>query len=83
MTTLSLRARMARGHIYQGSILKHYRLTHGVAPTVEELLASTEILYCPDDQRKLPIYEAIFIREKKPTLNENTQNFYCLDLNLF
>ena len=83
MTTCSLRNRMARGHIYQGSIFKHFRLVHGVSPNVEELIASTKIIYCPDDKRKLPIYEALFIRERKPALNENTRNFTCLDLEMF
>ena len=83
MTTCSLRNRMARGHIYQGSIFKHFRLVHGVSPNVEELIASTQIIYCPDDRRKLPIYEALLIRERKPALNENTRNFTCLDLEMF
>ena len=82
MTSCTLRERMV-GHKYKGSIFKHYWYAHHRNPELEELISNSKILYQPEDTKKLAIFEAIFIRENKPTLNENVTDFTCLSLNIF
>ena len=81
MTNLKLSEKL-NSHRYNGSILKHYRLAHLKDPSLEELINSTKILYYCDNRRNLPVHEALFIRNYKPNLNENTRDFTCLKLNI-
>ena len=79
MTSMTLKERLS-AHRYQGSIFKHYRLAHCVKPTLDKLLENTSIIYRVKDRRRLNIFEALLIRIKKPILNENLTDFYCLKL---
>ena len=82
MTSCTLKERMT-AHKYKGSIFKHFRLTHQKNPEVQDLLSSTKILYQPQNIQQLATFEALFIREKRPKLNENVSDFTCLSLNIF
>ena len=82
LTTTTLKKRMG-AHRYQGSIFKHFRLKHGISPSVGNLLESTEILYYESDPLQLHIYEALHIRKYTPSLNENTRDFTCIKLDIF
>ena len=70
-------------HKYKGSIFKHFRLSHGRSPELEELITNATVLCQPEDIRKLAIFEAILIGENRPALNENVTDFTCLSLNIF
>ena len=52
-------------------------------PTLDELLASTKVVYVPDNPLRVDVFEALFIRERNPELNENKRNFACLKLEIF
>ena len=80
MTHCTLKERLT-GHRYQGSIFEHFRLAHSQSPNVNNLLKQTKILYSPDDQRYLAIFEALHIKKLKPTLNRD-YDFRCLKLNI-
>ena len=82
MTSCTLKDRMT-AHKYKGSIFAHFRRAHGRNPEIQELLSNTTILYQPEDTKKLAVFEAIFIRQNRPTLNENVADFTCLSLNIF
>ena len=72
-----------RGHKYSGSIKRHLENIHNInSPDLDMLLNSTKILYFCDNRRNLPVFEALFIKKFKPTLNENTRDFDCLRLNI-
>ena len=82
LTNCTLEDRLKQ-HRYKGSIFSHIVTSHGGRPLIDNLLQSTKILYMCDDRRKLPIFEALFIRKLKPTLNENINDFECLSLDIF
>ena len=82
LTTMTLKERMS-AHRYKGSIFEHFRTKHGVSPTVDQLLGSTEIIYRENDSFQLHVYEALHIRKFQPPLNENKNDFTCLKLNIF
>ena len=81
MTNCSLSERLG-AHRYKGSIFEHYRRVHNKSPNVADLINSSKILYFCDNRKNLPVYEALFIKKYKPTLNENTRDFSCLKLNI-
>ena len=81
MTNCSLSERLG-AHRYKGSIFEHYRRVHNKSPNVADLINSSNILYFCDNRKNLPVYEALFIKKCKPTLNENTRDFSCLKLNI-
>ena len=82
MTSCTLKERMT-AHKYKGSIFKHYRLAHQKNPEISDLLMSTSILYQPQNIKQLAVFEAIYIREMRPKLNENVSDFSCLSLDIF
>ena len=81
LTNCTLRERL-RGHKYKGSIFEHFRRIHNKSPILEDLLSSTKILYFCDNRKDLSVFEALFIKKWKPTLNENTRDFTCLKLHI-
>ena len=80
MTNCSLLERMGK-HRHSGSILAHYKSVHNKVPTIESLINSSKILYYCDNQRFLPVFEALFIKKYEPNLNANLCDFICLNLN--
>ena len=82
LTTCTLKERFT-GHKYKGAIFAYYHRKHACRPELDNLLSATKILYNCDNRFELPIYEALFIRKKKPNLNENILDFTCLKLNIF
>ena len=82
MTTCKLRERFEY-HKNRGSIFAHFREAHNRNPSLDELLASTNVIYVPDNPLRVDVFEALLIRERKPELNENKRNFSCLKLEIF
>ena len=82
LTTMTLKERMG-AHRYKGAIFDHFRVKHGVSPTLEQLLGSTEIIYYENDAFQLRVFEALHIKKFQPSLNENKNDFSCLKLNIF
>ena len=82
MTHCKLRERFEY-HKNRGSIFAHFHQAHNRNPTLDELLASTKVIYVPDNPLRVDVFEALFIRERKPELNENKRNFACLKLEIF
>ena len=71
-------------HRNKGSIFAHYFQKHGgQKPEDDKIVKATNILYHCDKKIDLHIFEALFIRKFKPSLNENTSDFTCLSLNIF
>ena len=81
MTNCSLSERLG-AHRYKGSNFDHFRRAHNKSPNIADLINSSKILYFCDNRKNLPVYEALFIKKRKPTLNENTRDFSCLKLNI-
>ena len=83
LTSCTLRERFIN-HRNKGSIFAHYFQKHGgQKPEVDKIVKATNILYHCDKKIDLHIFEALFIRKFKPSLNENTSDFTCLSLNIF
>ena len=78
LTSMTLKERLS-AHKYQGSIYAHYRNIHQKSPNLEVLLRLTDF---ENNPKKLSIFEALHIRKLKPSLNENKEDFYCLNLNI-
>ena len=84
MTTCTLKERFNK-HRYQGSIFEHFVLEHDGAanrPKLEELLDCTEILYYENNPILLHIFEALHIKNLAPNLNNISNDFHCLKLNI-
>ena len=84
MTTCTLKERLNK-HRYQGSIFEHFVLEHNGAsqrPTIEELLNCTKILYYENNPILLHIFEALHIKNLSPNLNNVSEDFRCLKLNI-
>ena len=84
MTTCTLKERLNK-HRYQGSIFEHFVLKHNGAsqrPTIEELLSCTKILYYENNPILLHIFEALHIKSISPNLNNVSEDFRCLKLNI-
>ena len=71
-TTLSRRLTM---HGQNGSILKHFMLSHNVKPTRDQLTQNTTIIARANDRYKLAIKEALLILNNAPSLNIQFDNF--------
>ena len=84
MTTCTLRERLNK-HRFQGGILKHFVREHDGAtnpPEIEELINFTEILYYENNPTLLHIFEALYIKNLRPNLNNIGEDFHCLKLNM-
>ena len=82
LTSCTLRERIIN-HRYKGSIFAHYFQKHGKKLEINQTIEATEILYHCDRKSDLHIFEALFIRKMKPTLNENISDFTCLKLKIY
>ena len=82
MTSCKLKERFQH-HKTKGSIFAHFRTVHSRNPNLEELLSSTKVIYVPDNPLRIDVFEALFIRERKPELHENKRDFTCLKLGIF
>ena len=71
-TTLSRRLTM---HGQNGSILKHFMLSHNGKPTRDQLTQNTTIIARANDRYKLAIKEALLILNNAPSLNIQFDNF--------
>ena len=63
-------------HKQNGAILEHMATYHNFnRVTLEDLTSNVKILKMIQDPRKLSIYEALVIIDKKPSLNRQVDNF--------
>ena len=83
LTSCTIRERFIN-HRNKGSIFAHYFKKHGgQKPDIDRMVAATKVLYHCENRNNLHIFEALFIRKFRPTLNENTSDFTCLSLNIY
>ena len=68
MTTTTLSRRLTF-HLSSGAIKQHLQSDHSTAITRKILEENTEIIDTCKDERRLPIAEALFIKENSPKLN--------------
>ena len=69
-------------HKYQGSIFNHLWTKHGFRAETNDLLRNTKILYFCNSNENISTYEALHIKKFKPTLNNISNDFLCLKLNI-
>ena len=81
MTSTSLTRRLTM-HLQNGSIKNHSYDDHDIRLTRTMLDSRTKILRLESDFRRLMIYEALIIAEKRPALN-NQMTGTCRTLKLF
>ena len=67
-TTTSLSRRLTM-HLQNGGPKEHFKTYHNLPITRDILVAGTKILARCDDRRRLPVLEAVFIREIAPEIN--------------
>ena len=77
MTTTKLSRRLTF-HLAAGAPKNHLMNEHSMALTRALLEESTEILDICPDTRRLPILEALYIKEMSPTLNIQAENLRAL-----
>ena len=80
MTTTTLSRRITM-HLQDGAIKQHFDNVHPREITRKILTENTEIMTVCNDRRRLPILEALYIREYSPALNKQVKS--CLMLALF
>ena len=80
-TTTTLKQRMTM-HAQKGSILEHATETHDYRIRTAEILENITNLFHSPDKQELEIAEALLIKEKKPTLN-NQREGECRILKIF
>ena len=68
MTTVKLADRLAN-HKYNGAPKQHLQQEHNINITKDDLQSNTEVLISCSDPKRLPILEALYIKELKPSLN--------------
>ena len=68
MTTTRL-ARRLTCYLQGGSIKNHYMREHRTTPTRRELEEGTVILDHDNDARRLPLLEALYIKDLSPSIN--------------
>lgn len=68
MTTVKLSRRLTY-HLASGAPKSHMRKEHNKTLTREMLEKNTEIITTCTDMRRLPILEALYIKEMEPSLN--------------
>ena len=62
-------------HGQNGSILKHFQEAHNCKPTREQITENTSIITKESDRYRLTIKEALIIRNIKPLINKQFDNF--------
>ena len=77
MTTMKLSRRLSY-HLSTGAPKNHHRDAHHATLKRETLVENTEILAVNQDQRRLPILEALFIKELSPNLNIQGEDLQAL-----
>ena len=68
MTTMRLTRRLSY-HLTSGAPMNHSKQVHGIKLKREQLEANTEIINTCRDNRRLPILEALHIKNSNPSLN--------------
>ena len=79
-TTNKIRDRLQQ-HTYKGSI-KDHALQHNKVLNLEHCINNTEIIAMNNNRQELIILEALLIKQKKPLINIQTDNFSTV-LNIF
>ena len=74
MTQARLGRRLQQ-HLYNGSILQHFKVTHNYTPSKETLFENTQIIARASDRYKLSIKEALLISHNNPSINKQLENF--------
>ena len=77
MTTMRLSRRLSF-HLQSGAPRNHLREIHGISITRKILEDNTEIVTTCADNRRLPILEALYIKETNPTLNQQADDLQAL-----
>ena len=77
MSTMKLSKRLTY-HLSSGAIKDHHRVAHNSKLTREELTNNTIILATNQDNRRLPILEAVFIKDISPNLNIQANDLQAL-----
>ena len=65
-------------HLQAGAIKNHYRTHHNIALNRQHLEDGTTILDKETDHRRLLLLEALYIAEKRPTMNAQVEDFQIL-----
>ena len=77
MTTTKLSRRLSY-HLTSGAPKTHTEQTHKMKLTRKTLEENTEIIATCNDFRRLPILEALYIKEMEPNLNIQQQDLQAL-----
>ena len=77
MSSMKLSKRLTY-HLSSGAIKDHHRVAHNSKLTRDELTDNTTILATNQDGRRLPILEAIFIKDISPNLNIQANDLQAL-----
>ena len=77
MTTMKLGNRLS-SHRYLGAPKNHMKNQHQITITKEDLETNTEILATCTDTRRLPILEALYIKELNPSINIQAHDLQAL-----
>ena len=62
-------------HYYNGAIKTHFEKVHKIRPSENLFIKNTKILKKLNKKDDLMLYEALLIKEIKPAINFQTQNF--------
>ena len=77
MTTMKLSRRLSY-HLSSGAPKIHHHSAHKGNLKRDTLVENTEVLAVNQDHRRLPILEALFIKELSPNLNTQTMDLEAL-----
>ena len=77
MTTTKLSRRLTL-HLSNGAPKKHTEEAHGVRLTREMIANGTSILQIENDPHRLQILEALYIKDKNPSLNSQITDMYIV-----
>ena len=77
MTTTTLSRRLSY-HLNAGAPKQHLRSEHGITLTRKMLEENTEIIDTCNDVRRLPVMEALYIKEFSPTMNIQASDLQAL-----
>ena len=78
-TTTCLSRRLTM-HLQNGGPKEHLKACHDLSITRDTLVSGTKILARCDDRRRLPVLEAVFIRELAPAINSQCKMVGTLTL---
>ena len=77
MTTTKLERRLTC-HLYAGALKNHNTHEHGTLPKKQDFQDNTEVIATYTDSRRLPILEALYIKELNPSLNTQSHDLLAL-----